>query len=303
MPQAAWRRLSLEIPIVDAEPAGALLAAVTGAAITLEQLPRARTLVASAYVRSTRAGAAARELRAKVKHLQANGLLQHAIVRDARVRDEDWSETWKRYSGPLQLAAGLYVAPTWERSSRAPGGVDVIRLDPGMAFGTGRHATTQLAARLLLPLLERTERGANRVVVDAGCGSGILGIAAALRGARVYAFDKDPLAVRIARANFARNSVRAAAIVQADRIPREFPRAAFVVANINAAVLQRLAPEFARTLTNGGVLVSSGLVARTRLRMLFAFAQARLAFARERRRGEWFAYMHRKGGQHMDAHR
>jgi ribosomal protein L11 methyltransferase len=158
-----------------------------------------------------------------------------------------------------------------------------------MAFGTGRHATTAAAADLLLARIAPGD-----VVIDAGCGSGILALAATQRGAHAYAFDEDPVAVRVAKDNFKANALRARALVRTDRMPAAFPRAAFIVANITAEVLQKMARAFAAKLARGGYLISAGITARGRLATLAAFAQAGLDFVSERRRGAWFAYEHRK---------
>jgi ribosomal protein L11 methyltransferase len=158
-----------------------------------------------------------------------------------------------------------------------------------MAFGTGRHATTAAAADLLLARIAPGD-----VVIDAGCGSGILALAATQRGAHAYAFDEDPVAVRVSKDNFKANALRARALLRADRIPNAFPRAAFIVANITAEVLQKMARALAAKLARGGFLITSGITARGRLATLAAFAQAGLAFVSERRRGPWFAYEHRK---------
>src|SRR5262249_49343049 len=158
----------------------------------------------------------------------------------------------------------------------------------GMAFGTGQHATTRLALALLLALIKPRD-----VLIDAGCGSGILGIAASMRGASVYAFDEDPLAVAASRRNFKRNRVRAT-ITPAHRIPRPFPKADIIVANLTGELLQSLAARLGAHLKHGGHLVTSGITARSRLATLSAFSRAGLTFVEERRSGEWFAYVHAK---------
>lgn len=287
MAQPQWRRLTLEVPSRDAEVASALLGAVTGEHVAIQQREGARAVAASAYARARRAPRILRELRARLRELQRDGMLRGASVVHAPVRDENWQESWKRYFRPFRVAAGMYIVPSWELGFQAERGAQTLLLDPGMAFGTGRHATTRLALRSMLPLVAR-----GAVVIDAGCGSGILGIAAALRGASVYAFDEDPLALTASRVNFKRNGVRAARIARADWIPSKFPRADLIVANITGETLEDLAPNLAAHLKSGGRLVTSGITARNRLATLFALARAGLVFVEERRSGEWFAYVH-----------
>ena len=290
MAQPTWRRLSLEARAADAEPARALLNDVSGAPIALEQREASRFVTASAFVRDgVRAVALFQSLRRRLRSLQSESILRGASLSHARVAERDWAAEMKRHYRPLRLAAGLWVAPSWARSFRPPHGADVLRLDPGMAFGTGHHATTAAAADLLLARIAPGD-----VVVDAGCGSGILALAATHRGARAYAFDEDPIAVRVAKDNFKANALRPRALVRSDRMPAAFPRAAFIVANITAEVLQKMARSFAAKLERGGYLISSGITARGRLATLAAFAEAGLEFVSERRRGPWFAYEHRK---------
>jgi ribosomal protein L11 methyltransferase len=129
-------------------------------------------------------------------------------------------------------------------------------------------------------------------MLDIGCGSGILGIAAAMCGARVFACDIDPIAVAAARANFRANGVRAISVRRCDGPPTTFPKASIVTANITADALVRLAPELAASLTRRGVLVSAGINRAGRAGVLAAFAAQGLRRIRERRSGEWVAFAH-----------
>jgi ribosomal protein L11 methyltransferase len=291
MAQRTWRRLTLEVPSRDAEIAVALLGAATRESVALEQRDGARTVAASAYVSPARLPQALRRLRARLRVLAQEGRLRAAAVRHATLRDEDWSQTWKRHFRPFLVAPDLLITAPWQRRFATPRGVQVLCLDPGMAFGTGQHATTRLAVRWLTTLVKP-----GNVVIDAGCGSGIIGMAGASRSASVYAFDNDPIAVAATRLNFKRNGLRAAAVARADRIPSRFPKADIIVANITGEALQRLASALVAHLKPGGHLITSGITAYNRLATLAAFAHARLAFVEERRDGEWFAYLHRKGG-------
>jgi ribosomal protein L11 methyltransferase len=290
MAQPVWRRLSIEARAADAEPARALLSDVSGVPIALEQREASRFVTASAFVRDgARAVALFETMRRRLKALQSQSILRGASLSHARVAERDWAAEMKRHYRPQRLAAGMWVAPSWARDFRPPGDADVLWLDPGMAFGTGRHATTAAAAELLLRRIAPRD-----VVIDAGCGSGILGLAATQRGAHAYAFDEDPVAVSVAKDNFTYNALRVRALVRADKVPNAFPRAAFIVANITAEVLQKMARAFAAKLARGGYLISAGITARGRLATLAALAQAGLDFVSERRSGLWFAYEHRK---------
>jgi len=290
MERRGWRRLTLDVAAIDAERASALLGAVSGAHVAFEQREGSSRVAASIYVpRSTDLTAMRKRLHDGIASRRRAGLMGPAAMRHANVVERDWANAWKEHFKPLRLTSGMYVVPSWHRGYEPPRGADTLRLDPGMAFGTGRHATTQLAAGLLLEYLKEGD-----VVIDAGCGSGILALAAAKRGAKTYAFDDDATALRAARANFAANAARAAALARADRMPQEFPKADIIVANITAETLQAFARSFASKLARGGALVSSGITARGRLATLAAYAHAGLDFVTERRRGQWLAYLHVK---------
>ncbi len=120
------------------------------------------------------------------------------------VTREDWSESWKRHFHAVRVSRRFVIKPSWEETAPEPGAM-TIEMDPGMSFGTGRHFTTQSCLRFLDESVPVPRAGG---FLDVGCGSGILSVAANKLGyRRVFAFDNDPLAVRIARENLARNGV------------------------------------------------------------------------------------------------
>ncbi|HEY7995176.1 MAG TPA: 50S ribosomal protein L11 methyltransferase [Candidatus Eremiobacteraceae bacterium] len=292
--------MTLRVGAADVEQANALLAAATGAQTSVEEIaPRGGSgsdaerrpshFRVAAYVSAARAGRAERALRTALTRARRLRLLKSVRRSTATVRDEDWATGWKRYYKPLRVARDAFVVPSWRRDFQPPRGARAIVLDPGMAFGTGQHATTKMALDLLL---ERVRPG--KIVLDLGCGSGILGIAAAQRGARVYACDVDPIAVAATRENFRANDIRAAAVKRASGIPKTFPRAAVVVANITADVLELLAPALVAAVRKGGSLVTSGVTRRGRRALLDGFARRGLRLEVERKSGEWFAFAHVK---------
>lgn len=168
-----------------------------------------------------------------------------------RVEDDDWVRRTQSQFTPIEVAPRLWIVPTWHEPPD-PSAVNVI-LDPGLAFGTGTHPTTRLCLRWLA---DRVRVGDS--VIDFGCGSGILAIAAARLGAAdVAGIDIDPQAVVAARANAERNGVAPRFFAAAGNLGRP---ARIVVANILAQPLIVLAPLLARLTTAGGRLALSGIL-------------------------------------------
>jgi ribosomal protein L11 methyltransferase len=206
------------------------------------------------------------------------------------VQDEDWAEAWKRFYHPLRVGRSLVIKPSWESFSPRPGD-QIIELDPGMAFGTGAHPTTQLCLALLEERLTPGDR-----VLDLGTGSGILAIAAAMLGAsRVLALDLDPIAVAAARENAARNSAADRVTVHEGSVEAA-GRASYdlVVSNILADVIRDLAPDLARLTRPGGLLLASGIIADRAGEVVAALAAAGLHVEAERADQEWRALVARR---------
>ncbi|MHB0913317.1 MAG: 50S ribosomal protein L11 methyltransferase [Armatimonadota bacterium] len=172
------------------------------------------------------------------------------------VEEEDWAESWKQYFTTTRVGKKIIIKPTWEEYTPASKREIVIELDPGMAFGTGSHATT----RLCLAAMEKYLKPRS-VVVDFGTGSGVLAIAAVKMRARlVIAFDFDPIAVRVARENVVRNDVMEAVEVHQAESPRFIGEGVdMVCANIIAEVIIANVSEIARLLRLGGLLIASGI--------------------------------------------
>lgn len=178
----------------------------------------------------------------------------------SQVDDKDWEREWMKNYHPIECAGGLWIVPKW-LTPPVPTATNIL-MDPGLAFGTGYHATTRLCLDWL------TEQDlAGKTVIDYGCGSGILGIAALLLGAKqVYAVDIDPQAVLATQQNAARNHVSEQ--LQAF-LPQQFEQFCqthailpvdMITANILAKPLISLAPYFATLLKPNGQIVLAGLI-------------------------------------------
>ena len=179
------------------------------------------------------------------------------------VRDEDWENNWKQYYKPLEIGEKLIIVPEWEEVPENTGRC-VMRLDPGLIFGTGGHATT----RMCLEALEKCCEGER--VLDLGCGSGILSIAALLLGAKeAVGCDIDPKAPNVAMENAALNgitgdtySVFAGDVLSDSKLSYELGNEKFgvVLANIVADVIIALAPHITKWLSDDGLFICSGII-------------------------------------------
>lgn len=212
------------------------------------------------------------------------------------VDEEDWANNWKAYYKPLRIGRRLMVVPTWEEYRAQPDDL-VMRLDPGMAFGTGTHATTSLCLAWLEDLV-----APGATVVDVGTGSAILALGAALLGARaVLACDTDPVAVRVAAENLERNG--ALDRVQVELGPLEAPACEawldehtpdLIVANIIADVIVPLTPRVVSLLPQGGRFLCSGIIDHRKDDVIAALQGAGLRLDSVQEEGGWVAMLARK---------
>jgi len=197
----------------------------------------------------------------------------------------EWAEAWKKYFKPIAVSEKLLILPSWLEEKALPG-QKILRIDPGMSFGTGQHATTAYC----LKCIDRFS-GTGRSLLDAGCGSGILSIAGALLGYEVVdAFDFDPEAVAAAGENAALNGV-------ADRITLQLGNAAdwpgrpekygLVCANILGHLLISFRFNIVRWVAPGGILVLAGILDRDFDKVSAAFSEAGMKEVERFRDGEW----------------
>ena len=207
----------------------------------------------------------------------------------------DWSETWKKNYRPIPIGEKLLIAPSWVEYD--PQGRIVIRIDPGMAFGTGTHPTTQLSLEFL-----ETEVQPHLPMIDVGCGSGILAVAALKMGAsRVLGVDSDPEAIRVAQTNADINSVvQKLEILQGtvDAVRNNkngLQQAPLVVANIIAPVLiELLRTGLVDLITKDGGLILSGILLEQEPLVQAAALREGLQFVKRKQSGDWVALLFHK---------
>ncbi|MGT2930065.1 50S ribosomal protein L11 methyltransferase [Streptococcus dentasini] len=204
--------------------------------------------------------------------------------------EEDWAENWKQYYEPARITRDLTIVPSWtDYYARAD--EKIIKLDPGMAFGTGTHPTTKMS----LYALEQVLRG-GETVLDVGTGSGVLSIASSLLGAKeIYAYDLDDVAVRVAQENIDLNpGTENIRVRTGDLLRGVEKRANVVVANILADILIYLTDDAYRLLEDEGYLIMSGIIT-DKLDMVLEAAYSAGFFLETRMiQGEWNALVFKK---------
>ena len=220
------------------------------------------------------------------------------LVTLGSVADEDWENNWKQYYKPVEIGERLLVVPAWEDSGEADRGeTHRVRLvlNPGLTFGTGNHATT----RLCLAALDRLIRGGEKVL-DLGCGSGILSIAALRLGAeRAFACDVDPVCVDVAYENAALNgvgrdryTVRAGDVTSDERLQREFGGDYDIVAaNIVSDVILTLSTRVRPLLKPGGAFLCSGIIDTRAAEVRARLEEEGWQIEREDSDQGWYAYL------------
>jgi ribosomal protein L11 methyltransferase len=256
-----WVEVVVSVGAADVDDVAALIASEVGSANAgTEQ--RGDEVVF--WVASAEGPSALAEVQDAVARWQAGGLaVDPARVRLAAAMPEaEWRDAWKKYFRISRLTRQLVVVPSWETFAAGPDDL-VIDLDPGMAFGTGTHASTQLVLEEMQALADRAHtRGAPARILDVGCGSGILSIAAVKLwpGATCVAVDHDPIAVAATEQNAATNRVAERITAQAQPIGAPAEPFPLVLANIQAHVLRELADRLIESLAPGGTLILSGLL-------------------------------------------
>lgn len=301
-----WIEVSMELDGEAAEAVADVLqryghqgVAIEQAGFTMEvwpdQIPPADRLIVRAYFPADdEAEAKKQQLREALWHMGRLYPMPEPVF--SVVRDEDWAEAWKQHYHPVRLGRRLYIRPEWRTLTDARPDDVLLVLDPGTAFGTGTHPTTQLCLVLLEDLMPRWP-GAD--VLDLGCGSGILGIAALKLGAaHVLALDIDELAVSATVRNAELNGVSERITAQRgslDSLRTTAHHFDLLLCNILAKVIVQLVGEgLADVLRPGGHALFSGLIDEQAAEVEAALRGAGLEIVQRRAQGDWVAIEARK---------
>jgi len=299
--EGSWLELAVEADPEAVEAVSEIIGRVASGGTTVEpafdlveeglgaRVDPTRPAVVRGYVE---AGASAEDAAAEVAealgHLQAFGLRPIGELQTRLVHDADWAEAWKAHFPVMRVGRRLVIRPTWREHVAAADDV-VLALDPGMAFGTGLHPTTRLCLAALEPLgADGRLQGAR--VLDVGCGSGILAIAALKLGAAAaLGVDTDPVAIEATIENAARNAVTDDLSAREGSLPTDEEPFDIVLANLIAGVLIPLAPLLRDELRSGGTLLASGIFVDRETEVTAAFDAADLTVEGRTSEGDWVA--------------
>jgi ribosomal protein L11 methyltransferase len=275
------------------EPAFELVDEGLGARIDVERPAIVRAYLPARDAVAARSAVAGADV--ALGHLAAFGLRPIGPLETRVVHEEDWAHAWKAHFPVLRVGRRLVIRPTWRRHRRVVGDV-VMALDPGMAFGTGLHPTTRLCLAGIEAwadagrLATGSARGGGCRLLDLGCGSGILAIAAGLFGAEeLVGLDTDPIAVEASVANARRNRLGRRLVARQGSLPSGAAAFDLVVANLIASVLVALARPLAAELRPGGRLLASGIFIDRETEARAAFGAAGLAIVGRSADGDWVA--------------
>ena len=207
--------------------------------------------------------------------------------------DSEWKDRWKEFFKPTRITERLVVKPSWEKYESADGEL-VIEIDPGMAFGTGTHETTSLCMKLMEKYMGVGSESIK--VMDVGCGSGILSIAAALLGSKqILGVEIDEDAVNVARENAELNGVSDQVnVIQGDLTKGIDFRADLIVANLMADLVMMLAESAGEHLYDNGIFISSGILMEKKEKVALAIENAGFVLEEIAEDGEWCAIAARR---------
>ena len=208
-------------------------------------------------------------------------------IETTTIQDSDWENSWKDYFDILNIGEKFVIVPTWREYENEEGKY-VINIDPGMAFGTGGHETTSLCIKNLEKYVKPHDN-----VIDVGCGSGILSIAASyLTDGNLKAVDLDKLAVDVSRENFALNNLEnRIEVEEASLLTKETKKYDVIVANILAHIIELMLEDAYKLLEDGGYFITSGIIKDKKDELLEKMLKQGFKLVEETSDNEWYSFV------------
>lgn len=258
----------------------------------LFERPDDRSIIRGYFPDGDRAEEKIQEILVRIAKLPSFGLDPGDASLSIKAVEEDWADSWKKYFVPTRVSRHCVVVPSWETYEPAQDEV-IIHMDPGAAFGTGTHETTKLCVQAIEDYVRPGDR-----VIDVGCGTGILSIAAVQEGAaQAIGVDLDPLAIDASNENAERNGVMDACTFLEgnllDQVDGSNP-ADVVIANILAQAVVGLTPDVVRVIRPGGIFISSGIIEPYVGDVSAALSASGFDLLETRKLGEWYALIAKK---------
>ena len=208
-------------------------------------------------------------------------------IETTTIKDSDWENSWKDYFDILNIGEKFVIVPTWREYENEENKY-VINIDPGMAFGTGGHETTSLCIKNLEKYVKPHDN-----IIDVGCGSGILSIAASyLTDGEIKAVDLDKLAVDVSRENFALNNLEnRIAVEEASLLTKETKKYNIIVANILAHIIELMLDDAYNLLEDGGYYITSGIIKDKKNELLEKMLERGFKLVEETSDNEWYSFV------------
>ncbi len=226
------------------------------------------------------------EIEAQIKEFSTNNNIDIQISKNKEIEDMDWANEWKKYYEPFYIG-NILIKPSWidiDESDHT-----VVEINPGMAFGTGLHETTNLCIEQLQEL-----NLIDKIVLDIGCGSGILSVVSSKLGAKeVFATDIDPLAIEATLENANLNKISNINAVKGSLLDNVDKKYDVVVANILLNVLDILIPDLPKALKKDGVFICSGLINSQKDNIVNTLEKNDLEIVEISEKGEWISIISR----------
>jgi ribosomal protein L11 methyltransferase len=213
-------------------------------------------------------------------------------IQHTEIEESDWENEWKNYFHSFRVSEHFMIVPSWELNDYNPKEHDkLIKLDPGMAFGTGDHPTTSMCLKFIERLVSKEDK-----IIDVGTGSGILSIGSHLMGARdIKATDIDDLSLKVARENFELNDCAEDIVLETgDLLKNETAQYDMIIANILAHIIDEMIDDAYQCLKTGGTFIASGIIVEKRDEIIAHLKQAGFEIIEVLEEGGWNAILSKK---------